>query len=296
VHKEIEKAILQTLIYSDIFSYPLSKDELWNFLINKKIDKKSFINQLKNLKIEKIKVRNNFYYLSGRESIVNTRIQRNKASRKKIVIAKTIIKKLSFLPTIQFIGISGALSLGNATKEDDIDLFVIASKNRLWLTRLSIIIFLLLRGSYRKRNDQEVSDKMCLNMLIDETALAFPKIRHNLYTAHEIVQLMPIFDRNDMYKKFINANEWIKDYLPNAFSRGTKRNYTRNNAESIISVVMRSVQRSSALENLAKAIQLWFIKKHITNETITDSLLAFHPNDYTKKVLKEYKKRLRIYV
>ena len=291
--KEIESAVLKTLVYSDIFDYPLSGDELWKFLINKKLDKKSFLKLLKNLNLKYVNVRNNFYCLLGRENIINTRIERKKESRKKIVIAKKIIKQLTLLPTIQFIGISGALSLGNSSKEDDIDLFVITSKGSLWLTRLTIIIFLLFMGRYRRRNEIEVSDKICLNMLIDETALAFPKIRQNLYTAHEIVQLMPVFERNDMYKKFMGENKWVEKFLPNAINGfRIQESGIRKKQRNPLFIIHNSL---FIPERLAKIIQFWFIKKHVTTETVSNNFLAFHPLDYKNITLKEYEKKLLKY-
>ena len=293
--KKVKISILQTLIYSDIFDYPLTKDEIWKFLIAKKIDRKSFDKILKSNLPDKIVFKNNLYCLIGREKVGQARITRKRESQEKIVIAQKIIRQLSFLPTIQFIGISGALSLENSSRDDDIDLFVVTSKGSLWLTRLAIIILLLLMGRYRRRNQEIVSDKICLNMLIDESALSFPKIRQNLYTAHEIVQMMPIFERGGTYNKFISANKWVGKFLPNAFHRGTKRNYTRKYAESFISVVLRSVLRLSAIEKVAKKLQIWYMKKQMTNETISSNMLAFHPFDYKKQVLSEYKKRLKLY-
>ena len=290
MEKKVNSSILQTLIYSDIFDYPLTKDEIWKFLIGKKIDKQSFDKILKN-NSDTIIFSNNLYCLIGREKVVKTRIKRKRESQKKIVIAKKIIKQLSFLPTVEFIGISGALSLENSNKDDDIDLFVITSKGSLWLTRLAIIILLLLMGRYRRRNQRKVSDKICLNMLIDESALSFHINRQNLYTAHETVQMMPAFERGGTYNKFISANKWVGKFLPNAFHRGTKRNYTRKYAESFISVVLRL----SAIEKVAKKLQIWYMKKQMTNETISSNMLAFHPFDYKEKVLREYKKRLKLY-
>ena len=297
MHEEIERAILHTLIYSDIFDYPLSKDELWRFLIGR-VDRASFEEVLTEFPLAKWEHKSGLYFLSGREGTVGKRIKRKETSRKKLEIAKKIIERFSFLPTIQFIGISGALSLGNATKEDDIDLFVIASKNRLWLTRLSIIIFLLLIGSYRKRNDQEVSDKICLNMLIDESALSFSKARQNLYTAHEVVQMIPAFDRNDMYKKFMSKNKWISKFLPNSLD--TKilgyKDIKRKEVRSLSIPISKYLNIFLIFfENLAKHIQLWSIKKHVTTETVKDNFLGFHPLDYKEKVLSEYKRKLREY-
>lgn len=292
----IRRAILKTVIYSDIFDYPLSKGEVWRFLIGEKVGRIAFDNFFAENLPEKVTFKNNFCYLLGREKIVKERIKRKKESQKKIVVAKKIIKLLSYIPTIQFIGISGALSLENSGKHDDIDLFVITSKDNLWLTRLVMIILLLLMGRYRRRNQREVSDKICLNMLIDESALTFPSNRWNLYTAHEIVQLLPVFERSDTHKKFIDANMWVEGFLPNAFSdRGATLHKTLNHTESLFGVFLRCVVRSSLIDNLAKKLQLWSIKKHQTNETVLDSFVAFHPLDYKKKVLRKYKKLLKLY-
>lgn len=296
MNKEIERAIIKTLVYSDIFNYPLSKEELWKFLIGKKTDKKNFI-KLKLLKSlpRIVCLKKNLYYLYGRKKTIDIRNAREKESRKKIYIARKVIKKLSFVPTIQFIGISGALSLKNSGKKDDIDLFIIASRGSLWLTRLIMIIFLLLMGMYRRRNQSKVSDKICLNMLIDDSVLSFPKVRQNLYTAHEIVQMMPVFDRNDTYNKFRSENKWVEKFLPNAIDTRILRHkdIKRKDKKSLSIPISQYLNIFlGPFERLAKIIQLWFIKKHITTETVNDNFLAFHPLDYKKSILKEYNKRL----
>jgi len=296
MREEIEKAILQTLIYSDIFDYPLSKDEIWKFLIGHKTRRESFDKALRGL--SRVIFKKGLYCLLDKERTFDIRIKRRKESQKKIVIATKIIKQLTLLPTIQFIGISGALSLENSSKEDDIDLFVITSKGSLWLTRLTMIILLLLSGRYRRRNQREVSDKICLNMLIDESALSFSKARQNLYTAHEVVQMIPAFDRNDIYKKFMSENKWVGKFLPNSLDTkilGYKDIKIKETRSLSILVSQYLNIFLTFFENLAKHMQLWSIKKHVTTETVKDNFLAFHPLDYKKKVLSEYKKRVKLY-
>jgi hypothetical protein len=283
--QEVGASVLKTLIYGDIFNYPISKDELWKFLIGKKLGRDSFEDFLKSSP-ERIGFSDGFYYLSGRENNIKIRIKRKKESQRKILIAKKISKQLSVIPTIKFVGISGALSLENSERDDDIDLFVIVSKGSLWLTRLVMIIVLLFIGRYRRRNQREVSDKICLNMIIDESAMPFPKKRQDLYTAHEIAQLMPVFERDGIYRKFKIANRWVGKYLPNFVNR-------IKNHESRIKSKKRNLL--FIFEHIAKIVQLWLIKKHITTETVKDNFLAFHPYDYKNKVLSEYKNRLKKY-
>lgn len=279
-------SIFKTLIYSDVFDYPLTKEEIWKFLIGEKISKKSFE---KSLSINifppvKWKHRNGFYFLSGQEKIVGKRVGKKKESQKKLSSAKKIIQKLSLVPTVSFIGISGGLALENSEKNDDIDLFVITSKNTLWITRLILVFLLIIMGQYRGRGKKE-SQKVCLNMLIDEESLSFPKKRQDLYTAHEIVQLRPVLNRNNVYEKFMNANRWVKKFLPNAMD-GIKNYESR---------IKKEQNPLFVFEKLAKTLQLWYMKKHRTKETVESHFLAFHPFDYKSFVLKEYNKRLKRY-
>lgn len=271
-------AILKTLIYSDIFDYPLTKKEIWKFLIGR-VSRALFEKDLIRFTPSRWECENGYYFLGGRGEIVGKRLERAKESKKKLEIARKIIKTLSLVPTVLFVGISGGLALENAEKKDDIDLFVITSKNNLWATRLILACLLILMGQYRGRGKKE-SRKICLNMLIDEEALEFK--HHDLYTAHEIVQLRPIFDRNNFYEKIKASNAWILKYLPNVNIRDISNDKQKKSFLSLF-------------EKLAKTIQQWHMKKHRTNETIDDKMLAFHPFEYRNYVLKEYNKRLKQY-
>ena len=291
---EIRTAILRTLVYSDIFDYPLAKEEIWKFLVSEKpVESDKVKEELKNFPgaIVNHPEGGDFYCLSGREEIIKTRIKRFKESRIKINRAKNITRYLSLIPTVLFVGISGGLAMHNADEKDDIDLFVITSKGSLWVTRLLLVFLLILMGQYRGRGNPPAggeSQKICLNMLIDESFLKFPKERQDLYTAHEIIQLKPLFDRNNTYVKFVNANKWISKFLPNGIEikKLSNEEIRKNNHNySIIQLLNYSTKR----------LQLWYMKSHQTKETIEDHLLAFHPFDYKETVFKEYNKRLKRY-
>lgn len=292
--KEVKCAILKTLAYSDVFDYPLSFDEFWKFLIGEKISKEQLKKELSRLS-SKVIQRDGFYCFVGREHIIKKREKREVISNKKTRIVEKIIFFLRFIPTVRLIGVSGALAMRNAQDEDDIDLFIIAQKNRLWTTRLVLLMFLELLGVRRKRDEREAADKVCLNMLVDEFFICLPKDKRDLYSAHEVVQMLPVFERFNTYKRFIQANLWVKKFLPNSVRHGITRNTTRNHAESYFSVFLRLVLFGSAMEFLAKKAQLWYMRKHQTTELISDSMLAFHPFNYREKILEEYNKRLEQY-
>lgn len=289
-----KESILKTLLYSDIFDYPLSKEEIWKFLISKnKEDKQIFLRYL-NLKNSLFDHKKNLYFIKGREGIIKKRQEKEKYSLEKIRFAKKIISKLSLIPTVYFIGISGALAMKNSQKDDDIDLFVVTAQKSVWTTRLLMVFMLSFLRAYRKRKDKNVSNKICLNMLIDDSALSFSKERNDLYTAHEIIQILPIFNKNKTYEKFINSNIWIKDFLPNALSQRPKAPFIAK--ISFADIAINYLLKLSLIEFLARNIQFWYMKKHVTKETILNNFLAFHPFDYKVYVLSNYKKKIAKYV
>ena len=299
--RSAEKAVIKTLVYSDIFEFPLSYDELWRFLISPKpVAKKSF-NKTLNGQSQNFSVKNGWHYLFQRDSLIDIRLQRNKESSKKLTDARKIVSYLSLVPTVYLVGISGALAMENAGDKDDIDLFVITKTNTIWITRFILILILQVFGVRRNRSTKRAANTVCLNMFIDEAGMAFLLEKRDLYTAHEIAQMKPLFDRGNTYQKFIGANLWVKEFLPNSLNRGTTQNpsassgQAQNHAESFFSVVLRPILRISALEFIAKKFQLWYMKRHITNEKITNHMLAFHPLDYKEIVLKKYRKRLKRY-
>lgn len=285
----ISKSILKTLAYSDIFDYPLTSDEIWRFLIHdKKISKKLIAETLASHLTggNTVTLVKGFYCFSKRIDIIEKRIRREKESDQKLQFVRKIISYLSLIPTVYFIGISGALSMKNSERNDDIDLFVIAKKDTLWTTRLLILFLLEILGRRRRRFDKDVKNKICLNFLIDESAISFPKERQEVYSAHEIVQMIPVFQRNNAYGMFIQSNKWVEKFLPNSLD--TKKLRYKDVKKSKKST-------PKILEFLAKKLQLWYMRRHQTKEIISDHFLAFHPLDYKNKILRAYEKRIKRY-
>lgn len=281
-------AVLKTLLYSDIFDYPLTKEEIWRHLVaSKKTNLRSV--ELELARNKHVHHRDGFYFLRGRQSIVSLRKKREKISLIKLKKAKEIIKKLFYIPTIELIGISGNLSLKNSEKKDDIDLFIVAKKNTIWLTRILIIVVLLFLKVYRKRGNRNIKDKICTNMFLDAGHLRFSKKRQNLFIAHELMQFLPIAERGNVYTKLIKSNKWILNYLSNSFSKMQHCIIKNRKNSRKTGVVLRSINY------IVKIPQIMYMKNHITTEEISDTILAFHPRDHRNYILKKYKKQLQKY-
>src|SRR5690606_21059086 len=130
--------------------------------------------------------------------------------------ARGVAEYLARVPWVQFIGVTGSVAACNALKKDDIDLIIICKKNRAWISRFFIVLILKALGVYPTGENRE--GKICPNIIIDTNSMAWDKDRQNLYVAHEIFRILPVFDRGDAepgqtYFDFFRENDWIWDFL-----------------------------------------------------------------------------------
>ena len=88
-----DKAILSTLVYADIFKFPLSQEELWDFLIiNRKIERVLFEQDLKKLcKQAIIYHESGFYCLKGQEKNIAKRKANLLEVKRKLLLAKRLL-------------------------------------------------------------------------------------------------------------------------------------------------------------------------------------------------------------
>lgn len=274
-----------TVCYADIFDYPLTEDDLY-FRCIKKIPGKN----LRSKPIPGITKTNYLLHLKGRKEIIVTYEKRHAFSKKKWEIARTIANRLQIIPTIFLVGVTGGLAVNNADRNDDIDLFFITARGTVWITRLIVTVWVSVFAKRRKPQETRVADSICLNMFIGDDAMQLPDSEKDLFSAHEVLQMEPVWSRRDTYRRFLQANVWVKDFLPVAWSiKQTGRNqhpkishwWTR---------VARKVLR--IFEWPAKFMQLWYMSQRRTNEIITDSVLRFHPKDARVWIRKSLEKRL----
>lgn len=196
---------------------------------------------------------------------------------KKIKKAMPYVGFISTFPQIQLIGLSGTMSMMNVKQEDDVDLFIISARNRLWTSRFLAITIAWLLGLKRKPRVSLARDKVCLNMFFDEKSLQVPIFKQNEYVAHEVLQMKPIINKSGAYERFLEANKWVVNYFPNSKSnlpagRQVSKPKTSNS------------KTGNLIEYLLKQLQLRLINRHRTNEIISQGQLWFHPNDFQKKV------------
>ncbi len=293
----LEKAIIATVAYFDIFDYPLSLVEIHKWLYNQSREKTNLSDILPVLESGElnsvIESKDGFYFLKGRQEIIRKRLDHYNIAEPKFKIALKTIWWLHWLAFIEMIAVCNNLGYNNTIKEGDIDFFIIIKKNRLWWTRLMVTLVVSLLGI--RRHGKKIANRICLSFYIANDHLNLEELTlkpNDCYLTYWLATLAPVYNREETYQKFLGANDWLKNYLPNFYPtflsnrRRIKDNrwikFSKRIDEKVLSGFV-----GRWLERLAKFIQLKKMEGNLTSVAnqpdtrvvISDSILKFHETD-----------------
>lgn len=276
----MHEAIIKTLCYSQVFHFPLKAVEIHQRLIGKKATLLEVQKTLKNQK--DIRIKDGFYFLYN-QSIVARRINRQKISTRKMEEAQKLKQLFSKIPSIVAVFVTGTVAVGNANTSDDIDLLIITEPQKLWITRLVINGILDCMRKRRRPHEKTSSDKFCLNLWLTADNMKIEKARQNLYSAFEVVQARPIYEKNNASKQFLYENRWVKEYLPNTMIPVRPQKKPKLSSKTLF-------------ESIAFSLQKKYMESKKTRETVDVNFAFFHPRDTAELVLAKYKKLLQKHV
>jgi len=280
----IQASEIRAICYADVFDYPLTRKELLALQIE---GKSQFDLRLINKSIQQKK---GFFFLLGHEKIVELRLQREQVAQQKFEVAKKVASFLRFIPTIEFIAVTGGLAMNNSDESDDIDFFIVSSSGTLWTTRFLSVCFLEIMGMRRRPKNSKQKNKICLNMFVDSDHMAVPQKERDVFSAHEVVQAKILFGKNESIRKFYKQNLWITDFLPHMAIPKFKNTHEKSSRMREIMNIFVPILHS--FEFIFRKLQLWYMKNKRTNEIVTDGYTRFHPNDARNWILKKYQDRL----
>lgn len=266
--RKVSERIYAAIAYSDIFDFPLPTKE----------SKKRGLKILKKAEFL-VEEKEGYLFLKGREKLVPLAKKRKAISETKIKRAKKWLFLLKIIPWVKMIAVTGSVASFNAQDDDDIDILIVTTPKRLWLSRfLASLIFDLL-GVRRKRRQKHVKNKLCLNMFLSLEGLEFKQ--RDIYTAHELVLLKPLFSEEKTYEKLLGENSWIQDYLPSVKIPSIPEVKTFPSGWKIL---------DRAEEKMMKLQARYMGKK--AKEVIREERILFHPKDVRNWILKEFQTRL----
>ena len=296
----LQKAIIQTVAYFDLFNFPLTLLELYDKLwlpgySNQGGEKISLLKIKEEVEAERIcqivESKNGFYFLKGREELLEERRKGYNIANRKYGIALRTAGYLKYIKGVKMIAVCNTLASGHIKEESDIDFFIVTAKNRIWLTRLLVTIVVQLLGVRRYKD--KVKDRICLSFYITEDRLNLKEVTYDFdpHFYYWLSAFSLLYD-DGIFKRFSAENGWLKKYMPFLALRETHEQHrVRDNCFSCYFKKINGLWQGSFIGNIfervARRMQL---KKMSRNKfsvagmndkrvIISDKMLKFHEKD-----------------
>ena len=274
----IGHSILRTLLYFDIFNYPLTLEEIYTFSGKGYVSFDILQTETNILETAGVIFSfDGFYTTQNDDTNVSRRVKGNREAEKHLPMARKRATLIARFPFVRAVMASGSLSKGYMDENSDLDFFVITAPNRLWIART---LFVLYRKIFVPRNRHK---EFCTNYFLASDQLEIEE--KNLFTATELTTLIPLHNF-EIYLNLISANPWVHDYLPN--SRPKKNILSEVNRESAIKVLgekMLSLAFGKQIDRLLMRLTMARLKrKHEKKFSASDFSLALKAKPYVSKV------------
>jgi len=228
----LDRAILHTVLYADIFDYPLTAPEIHRYLTGLSASLETVESALpapsascrgdtcaalrssqcrcgaqaaRSGLAGVLRRLGDYYVLPGREGIISTRQRRQAIAARLWPHALHFGALIAGLPFVRMVAVTGSLAMDNVENNADLDYLIVTTPGRLWLCRALILALGRLAVFQGVR--------LCPNYIISQRALEFPA--HNIYAAHELAQMVPISGM-EVYDRIRVLNPWMEHFLPNA--------------------------------------------------------------------------------
>lgn len=306
----LERAILRTLTWFDISSYPLTTFECWQYVYTEGETVSNYtigetIKTLEKLASAGIvKNEQGFWQLANSPSRFFTRQRRARWALLKWKRAQKGAKLLSYLPFVRFVGLANTVAFDAPRQANsDIDFFVVLAKGRLFVGRLFVTLMVHLFGW--RRYGGRVHNRLCLSFYTTADNLNLEQFskKYDPYLRFWIAGLVPLFDKG-IYDYFVKANAWVAKDLPNwqkiSFNYITKNQGNLAGATQYILELLFLGRWGNWCEKVFYKFQmkriLPYVGEHLgdgtTDVVISERVVKMHTNDRRQELAVTFRKRL----
>jgi glycosyltransferase involved in cell wall biosynthesis len=298
-----EWALLATVVYADLFDSPLPVHQALTASIGVAFDETELRRLAKGPSLAPWVTLHpdGYLVLAGREHLVDAMPEREALTRALLDRNRTTLSRIAALPFVRALVISGGVAHRNPGARPDVDLFVVAARDRAYTAFTMLFLATKLSGTRRL---------VCPNYLVDENELAIA-YHHDLFTAHQLVSSWP-FSGQRAYEALCRANDaWVRPLFPAFAPRAAPSSalpVPSSGAASFRATLPASLQRASELAIALPAPALeWLLRTawrvrlrrraagapH-SDVVLADGILKLHLSDYRRRVLERFGARLQL--
>ncbi len=294
--QQLHSEILKALLYYDIWSYPLTMQELYTFLPVNSMTLDEFKRSLHEQGTGgKVLEYQGYYFVEGKcNAIVTQRKTREHHAKLMWRMARISAHVIKRCPFVRGVFVSGDLSKNVTHPKSDVDFFIITAPGRLWIARMLLILFkktvLLNRRKF-----------FCLNYFATTDHLTLDE--QNLFLATEVAHLKPLCNTT-LFLQYLNENMWIKRFFPN-FDIGLiplpRSNERTSFIQKILEFPFRFIPADKLDEYLMKKMEAVWARRYPEFDEETRSKIfrctrhesRAYVGNFQEKVLALYSQRLR---
>jgi hypothetical protein len=291
----LQRDILRTFAYFDVFSYPLSGHQVYKFLPHNSVTEQTIEETLRRLEGHGLlKSESGYYFFPDRTpDLVKSRIENERRASMMLKRARRISFLLKQIPFVRAVFITGSLSKNVAHASSDVDFMIVTASNRLWIPKMILTavrrIFLFNSIKY-----------FCFNLFVTENGMLFAE--QDIFNAVEIATTRVLWNEN-VYHRFQSINSWTGRYLPNWYNGDSPV----RSISSVPSLFQRGLELVlnlfplDTIDNLLMktARRYWRKRNGQLDERKFDSLFQCTPHissvwydDHKSRILNTYRRRL----
>lgn len=299
----LERSIIETTAYFDLFDYPLTYPELYRYLWRSPHTTLAEVIQTTK-QLEQVIEQDGFVMFKNRLTLTTIRKQRYIESELKFNKRRWYIWLLTLLPGVEAIFLVNTFSYHNVRAESDIDLLIVSRPRAIWATRFyTTVVAKLLRVRPRPHKSQ---DALCLSFYA--TPQGLPKLTdlqrnpNDAMEAYWIAQAMPVYDPLHYAERIANS-AWLNTVLPN--NQPITQHTNRCVEQTWLHTILHTMGRLLLWNALLRQLQLWIMPKQLKQLSgplatsivvLDDELLKFHTRDPRTELLEKWTASIQQYL
>lgn len=307
----LEQAIIETIIYLDVFEYPLTSFEIWKWLygahqpdqaggeaytleeVSRVLDESATLSRF-------ITSESGMIFLRGKASHREVRAERYVLAERKFRRAMRFARLIRLVPYIRMIAVCNSLGYSNARRGSDIDYFIVTASGRIWMARL-LTVWMMKLFRLRPRRGH-TADTLCFSFFVSEDHLdlsdaclhevSCEAVDQDIYFIYWLAQMTPLYDEGGYYTRLWKANRKITSRLAQARQKFPSRRRsvaTLKRLGAVKQLVERALNRmgGDSLERGARRVQQAIMPETLRRLSalndrrviLNDRMLKLHYND-----------------
>lgn len=299
---QLQRSILATVSYFDLFDYPLTMAELWHNLWQPPTDTTLALVYEAVTELPRLNYNNGLVTFIDRGQLASTRAERYLESNYKFKKRLPYITLLTYLPWVEAVLVVNSLAYSNASDQSDIDLLIITRPGKIWSTRFFTTTLTKILGI--RPQPHHTKDTLCLSFYLTTDALnlmALSNSQADRHQAYWLSQAYPVYDPKNILTQLQAANTWLQPLLP--YHLPVIPHPQRIIIHTWLHTTIQTILGWSTFEQTLKKLQLLILPSRLKRLSaqpeqlvvLSNTLLKFHTHDPRPTLEQQWLERMERY-